>query len=324
MTHTSNPANQEGVLLRLKTADGCLLGGFIWQHGDCDPLRPIVVIASATSVRCRYYSRFAGYLFAHGFDVLTFDYRGIGVSTPKAARGVQADWVDWGQSDLEAALHHALTTSPERPVYVIGHSIGGFAIGAAPSASKVKRILTVGSQYAYWRDYDRAKRWRMYVKWHLFMPTLTALFGYFPARRLGWMEDTPSGVVRDWSRMKARFEDSLRPGRFVEGKREADLLRQRFSKVTTPILAIGLEDDPHGTVAAIDRLLAYFTSSPWCHWRIAPADIGGEPIGHFAFFHDRFKSTLWPIALEWLRLGQLPADAPGKVQAVGSTQPAPD
>lgn len=91
----------------------------------------------------------------------------------------------------------------------------------------------------------------MYLKWHILMPIMTGLFGYFPARRLGWMEDTPAGVVRDWSRMKARFEDTLRHDMFVGGVRESEQLRRRFTTVTAPILSVGLTDDPNGTPAAL-------------------------------------------------------------------------
>ncbi|OCW59563.1 alpha/beta hydrolase [Hoeflea olei] len=301
--------------LCLEAGDGQRLGGFLWRHGDGAAARPVVVISAATSVRCRYYSRFADYLFAHGFDVIAFDYRGIGESRPERLSGFHADWVDWGAEDLEAALRYALDAFPGQPLHVVGHSIGGFAIGIAPSSRKVARILTVGAQFAYWRDYDAARRRQMYVKWHIAMPLLTRLFGYFPAKRLGWMEDTPAGVVRDWSRMTARFEHTLRQDRFIAGERESELLRQRFAGVTAPVLAIGLDDDPHGTPAALDRLLDYFTSSHRRHWRIAPAEIGAPAIGHFAFFHDRFRDSLWPLALDWLRSGGIAADAPGRLSA---------
>jgi predicted alpha/beta hydrolase len=53
-----------------------------------------VIINSATSVRCRYYSRFASFLFGEGFDVITYDYRGIGESRPVSLRGFDAGWID--------------------------------------------------------------------------------------------------------------------------------------------------------------------------------------------------------------------------------------
>ncbi len=299
--------------VRFVTPDGYRLGGFLWKHAGADPGRPVVIVAAATSVRCRYYARFSDYLFSNGFDVLTFDYRGIGESRPRSLRGFRADWGDWGEHDFEAALLHVRDAFPRQPVLAVGHSIGGFAIGLAPSNPGIRRILTVGSQFAYWRDYGAGQRRRMYIKWHVVMPALTRLFGYFPAKRLGWMEDTPAGVVRDWSRMRARFEETVRRDRFTAGKSGSDWLRQRFANVTAPILAIGLKDDPHGTPAALDRLLRYFTSSERRHWRIAPADIDAEAIGHFAFFHDRFKESLWPLALAWLRSGWIPEDAPGSL-----------
>jgi predicted alpha/beta hydrolase len=273
----------------------------------------VVVISAATSVKCRYYTRFADYLCHNGFDVLAFDYRGIGLSRPKSLRGFGADWVDWGAYDLEAALRYAERTFPGQETHVVGHSIGGFAIGLAPSNPRIRRILTVGSQFAYWRDYDQSRRQRMYIKWHIFMPLLTRMFGYFPAKRLGWMEDTPAGVVRDWSQMKARFEHTVRQNFFIGGQREAEILQKRFTRVTAPMLAIGLDDDPHGTPAAVDRLLAYFTSNHRLHWRIAPTDIGVSSIGHFAFFHDRFKDSLWPVALNWLHSGEIPPNTPGRL-----------
>ena len=40
----------------------------------------------------------------------------------------------------------------------------------------------------------------------------TAIFGYFPGKRLGWLEDTPKGVVRDWAYSWRRIEDTCRRG----------------------------------------------------------------------------------------------------------------
>lgn len=298
---------------RVRTADGTSIGGFLWRHPTPRPDRAVVVIASATAVRCRYYARFAEHLHAHGFDVMTFDYRGIGESRPATLRGMKGDWVDWGEQDLEAVLQHAQRIFSGQPLDVVAHSIGGFAIGTAPSARHVRRIFTVGAQYAYWRDYGAGQRVRMVLKWHVVMPALTRLFGYFPAKRLGWMEDTPAGVVRDWSRMTARFEHTVRQGVFLGGEREADMIRERFTKVRAPILAVGLEDDPHGTPAALDRLLDYFSASCRLHLRIDPVETGQERIGHFAFFHDRFKETLWPTALHWLQTGRLLPGGPGQL-----------
>jgi predicted alpha/beta hydrolase len=139
--------------LSVRVADGVPINGFQWRHARPRPdARPVVVINSATSVRCRYYARFAAFLFGHGFDVITYDYRGIGESRPAPLRGFAAGWVDWGHLDCDAVLRFADAASPGRPVYVVAHSIGGFVLGLAGSNYLVRRVFTVGAQYAYWRD----------------------------------------------------------------------------------------------------------------------------------------------------------------------------
>jgi len=287
--------------------DGFTLGGFTWRHAFQDTARPVVIINAATSVRCRHYSRFADYLFANDFDVITYDYRGIGESRPASLKGLDASWSDWGALDFEAMLKRAQREFPGQPIDVVGHSFGGCAAGLGASGHLIRHLVTVGAQFAYWRDYAPAHRWRMFGKWHLVMPLMTMICGYFPGKRLGWLEDTPAGVVRDWSTPTARYEK--RPsGRLIHAKHG----RLPFANVTAKTLAISLSDDPYGTIPAIERLLGYFTGSTTTHLRIAPKDIGEEEVGHFAFFRSPYQATLWPIALSWLQNGELAPDTPGR------------
>jgi len=293
-------------------ADGFRLQGHEWRHAHADPSRPVVVINPATSVASRYYHRFAAYLHAHGMDVVTYDYRGIGASRPPASlRRLPASWYDWGELDCEGALRHVLAAFPGQPLDVVAHSIGGFALGLAPSNDRVRRAFTMGSQFAYWRDYRPELRRGMLLKWHLVMPLLAVALGYVPAKRLGWMEDTPRGVALDWSTMRPGFEQSFRH-RSPRGRRLATERRARFGQLRAPLLALSVTDDPFGTEPAIERLLGYFTSSPRTHLRLSPQEVDAERIGHFAFFHDRFRHSLWPIALAWLTQEALPAAAPGR------------
>jgi len=280
----------------------------------------LAIINPATSVRCRYYFRFAEYLHEQGWDVLLYDYRGIGESRPESLAGFRADWIDWGQHDFEGVLRHAAHHYPGQPVDVVGHSAGGFVIGLAASARRLRRIFTMGAQYAYWRDYLPAKRSAMFLKWHVLMPFLALALGYVPAKRLGWMEDTPKGVALDWARMGPHFENSVRRGvQTAEGLPQALALARNFRNVNAPILALGTEDDPYGTEAALDRLLSYYSSSERRHLRLRPEDIGCKEIGHFAFFHERFKHTLWPYALEWLRTARLPQGFAGRLKTLSAS-----
>ncbi|MBM3107523.1 alpha/beta fold hydrolase [Pseudomonas sp. P66] len=300
-------ASSAAQAFREAASDGYSIGGFSWRHPLVDSARPVVIINAATSVRCSYYARFAQYLFSHGFDVMTYDYRGIGESRPASMRNFKATWTDWGVLDFEAVLQRARREFPGQPIDVVGHSFGGCAAGLAASSTQLRRLVTVGAQFAYWRDYAADSRWQLFGKWHVVMPLLTQLFGYFPGKRLGWLEDTPAGVVKDWSTLSAAYE------RRPSGKA---LVERPFAQFRAQTLAISLTDDPFGTVAAIERLLSYCASSSPSHLRIAPADIGEAQIGHFAFFHNRFETRLWPIALQWLQHGQLADGAPGRLLAL--------
>lgn len=293
--------------LTIPAADGYPLKAFVWRHSaSADRERAVVIINAATSVRCRYYARFAAFLFRNGFDVVTHDYRGIGESRPPDLRGFTASWIDWGRLDFEAVLQHVQRAFPGQPIHVAAHSVGGFVFGFAASNHLIHRVFTMGAQIAYWRDHPHEQRLKLFAKWHVTMPLLAACLGYFPGKRLGWLEDTPKGVVRDWRRFGSR---AMKDG-------ERYRLLEPFDAVTAPTLAVSVTDDEFGTVAAIERLLGYFRNSPSTHLRITPESIGHDKIGHFAFFHDRFEQHLWHIPLEWLKFGRLPGRTPGTVIAV--------
>lgn len=290
--------------------DGYVLKGFLWRHAHPDAARPVVIINAATSVRCRYYARFAAFLHAHGFDVLTYDYRGIGESRPASLRGFEAGWIDWGLLDFEAALQYVSMHFPGQPIHVAAHSVGGFLVGLAASSHRISRVFTMGAQYAYWRDYVGHKRGRMFLRWHVFMPALTALFGYFPGSRLGWLEDTPRGVVRDWTARHPRFEENW--ARLLPAAERRTLL-ERFAAMRGDTLAVSLSDDEFGTPSAIRRLLGYFRHSRRTHLHLRPEAAGEQQVGHFAFFHSRFEHSLWQIPLAWLHHGRLPAQPFGEM-----------
>ena len=301
------------------TADGVTIRGLYWQHSsDANGgARSTVIINAATSVACRYYTRFAAFLVSHGFNAIVYDYRGIGLSRPETLIGLDASWIDWGRLDFEAVLGFAKTQFRGQPISIVAHSIGGFVVGLAPSNAKLFRIFTIGAQYAVWRDYAPGAMAGMVLRWHLVMPAITAVLGYFPGKRLGWLEDTPRGVVQDWSGSRGALERWRRLRRMAPAER-GSILRQ-FAEVTAPILALSVMDDPFGTSSATERLLAHFSASNRVHLRIPPEASGHDTVGHFAFFHSRFETTLWQIPLDWLRMGTVAPAFSGFIQ---KTMPA--
>jgi predicted alpha/beta hydrolase len=281
----------------LFAADGYQLAAQYWYQPDDESAvcRGIVVVNPATAVKASYYHRYARFLAAHGFRVLTYDYRGIGASRHGSLRDVRhITKLDWGRLDCEAALTWCVLRSCGLPLHVVAHSIGGMTFGLAPSSRYVARCLTVGAQFAYWPDYARTSRCSMWLRWHLLMPLLTCACGYFPAKLLGWHEDLPAGAAYEWAFRGRRLHWAPR-----------DVVNN-FGAMTGEILALDISDDPFGTPIAVDRLLAYFENARCYRRSITPASMGEQRIGHFAYFHEKFRDTLWRQSLNWLCEGSLP------------------
>ncbi len=282
------PANPTPLLF--KCADGVELHGDLWSGPEA---RSVVIINPATGVLARYYHRYAAYLAAQGFAAITYDYRGIGRSRPGRLRGTGFKWRDWGTLDFAAVLDFACESAGRRPVLVVGHSIGGFLPGLAPGFERCAAMLSVGGQFAYWRDYAPRQRPALVLKWHAAMPFLTALFGYFPGRALGWLEDLPAGVAFEWAFRGARAEWS-----FPAVQRQTIL--QRLAAFRGPLQAVTAADDPFAPPHAVHRGLSYYQNAQTDLVVLAPADLGVTAIGHFDLFHARHQQTFWTQTAVWL------------------------
>lgn len=162
-----------------------------------------------------------------------------------------------------------LSDAPDRLV-IVGHSFGGIAAFLAPQALFADRLLLVGAQHAHWPDYAAAARPRMLWRWHLIMPILTAARGYFPGRRLGWLEDLPAGVAMDWERGRADLPRTI-------GAADPAILFHA-SQLTASVLAVAAMDDPFATDTATSRTLAYLPGANVQRCVIDPADEGVEPL----------------------------------------------
>ena len=128
-----------GMPVEIPCRDGVRLGGWLWPAVGRSLGR--VIINPATGVAARYYHRYARFLARHGYNVLTYDYRGIGASRPGHLAGCGYRWRDWGELDFDAAVRFMHGQEAQGPLNVVGHSVGGFLIGLADSATLVDRVL---------------------------------------------------------------------------------------------------------------------------------------------------------------------------------------
>jgi predicted alpha/beta hydrolase len=290
--------------LRIPALDGYKLAATLYEPaagGDA-----LVLINSATAVLRDYYDAFARHLAGEGFTVLTYDYRGIGGSRPRSLRGFRARMRDWGQLDLAGVLEWIGGHLRPRRLLAVGHSVGGQLVGLAEGNWRVHALLTVAAQSAWWGLWPRPGRYRMILTWYL-IPVLSRLYGYLPGS-FGTKQDLPDGVAREWARWARRpqylMEDAFRPG---------------FERFRGPLLAYSFSDDDYAPRAAVEGLLDFYTDADIRHRHVRPAEIGAQSIGHFGFFRQAFKETLWRDAIDWLaRQAARDLPQPAEPAAIGT------
>ena len=67
--------------------------------------------------------------------------------------------------------------------------------------------------------------------------------------------------------------------------------------VRFPVLALWMSDDELMTLRGTHSLVKLYRNAPARVERIAPEDINALRIGHFGFFREQFRQTLWPRAV---------------------------
>lgn len=267
--------------ITLTARDGYELGATVYGTGD-----RAVLILPATGVPQSYYAKFAAYLADRRFTVLTFDYRGIGRSLRTNVRKVPARMQDWGSLDAAAAFAHL----GERKILVVGHSFGGQALGLLPDPARISAALVVGSQSGYWKNWPALGRAWMWPATHIGLPLVSRLYGYFPGSRLGFGEDLPAGVAQQWASW-------CRHPRYLVGSLGVDA---QYARVRTPIRAYAISDDAFAPLRAVEALRALYPNAQWETRRVRPADVGARSVGHFGFFRERFRDSLWRETADWL------------------------
>lgn len=277
-----------GTAVEFAARDGYRLAGTLFRPRT--PNRRAVLLQAAAGVKQEYYGKFAEYLAARGFAALTFDYRGIGRSRPARLRGFKARMRDWAEKDIGGALDYLARATHGARLIGIGHSFGGQAFGLVPGNERYVAALTVGAQSGYWRHWHGRGRVGMWLVTHVALPAMSRLCGYLPARVFGQGEDLPAGVAREWASW------CRHPG-YIVGALGA---QEAYARFTAPIRAYAVTDDSYAPPAAVAAFLGFYPNAPRSVEKVQPEQVGGEPIGHFGFFRERFRETLWRQAADWL------------------------
>jgi len=277
-----------GTAVEFPARDGYRLAGTLYRPAT--PNRRAVLLQAATGVKQEFYGKLAAYLSTRGFVALTFDYRGIGRSRPASLRGFPARMRDWAEKDIAGALDYFARVTHGARIVGLGHSFGGQVFGLVPGSERYAAVVAVGSQSGYWRHWPGLGKLGMWLATHVLLPGVSHALGYFPARRFGQGEDLPAGVAAQWAQW------CRHPG-YVVGALGA---QEAYARFTSPMRVYAVSDDRFAPPRAVEAFLAFYPNAPRAVERVDAASIGGGPIGHFGFFRERFRGTLWGEAADWM------------------------
>lgn len=256
----------------------------------------IVVINSGAGVKRGYYHKFASYLAEAGLRALTYDYRGIGDSLRAPIQNFDTSISEWGEKDCVAALKWATENYPNARLIVVGHSAGGKIPGFAYNNSCIDALITVASPNSYWGFWHWWGKRSYFLFVQFFMPALTHLLSYFPARFLGLGENFPKGVALQWSRWSRRKAYLLHPKR--------GHFPNYFASLRGEVLSLSFSDDIIATGKAVNAFMNFYSAAKSRrHWHIHPKDYGiVDSIGHSGFFRSACE-PLWARLVGWITRG---------------------
>ena len=267
-------------------SDGYPLIGTLYtpEHG----IKANIVLCSATGVPQAFYRRFAEYATQFGYQVLTFDYRGVAQSAPKRLKGFKMSYLDWGTLDLAAAIDF-LAQDPI-PLFMVGHSYGGQALGLAPNHAKVTAMYCFGTG-AGWHGYMPFKeKMKVQVIWNIIFPPMVAVTGYLPWSKLNMGADLPIGVYQQWRKW------CKNPTYFFADPEQHALIAQ-YAQVKTPIYAVSALDDDWALPNSRHAFMQHYRNAPMQFINISASDYGLKEIGHMGYFR-KGAEKIWDEILQ--------------------------
>jgi len=184
-------------------------------------------------------------------------------------------YLDWGQYDLAGAIEYLL--KEPLPLFMVGHSYGGHALGLLPNHEKLLACYTFGTG-AGWHGYMPLKeRFKVQVVWNIVFPPIVAVTGYLPWSKFNMGSDLPLNVYKQWRKW------CKNPKYFFADPEQQHLIEQ-YASVKTPIYAVSALDDDWALPASCRAFMQHYRQAEVTYLSLQPQDVAMKTIGHMGYF----------------------------------------
>lgn len=267
---------------------GNILKGNLYKPADTS--KAAIVLHGATGVPQRFYRHFASWLASEGYTCLTYDYRDFGASANGHPKTSRATMSDWGIDDQSAAQRALEELCPNAPLWVIGHSLGGFMLPFQKDADRINRLIAVASGPVHLSD----TVWRDWLQiaffWSRPVLLLARSLGYLPGRLFGINANLPLGVFTEWRRWcttKGFYLCDVGKGLPVPD----------WSRMQGDAKFVAIADDGWIPPPVVWRLMQHYPEAKKRQLTLRPSDYNLQKVGHIGAFAEKNRA-LWPAILE--------------------------
>lgn len=271
------------------TDDNYVLSSHLFEPKESND--KLLLINSATGVKQQIYFSFAQFFCDQGFTVITYDYRGIGLSKPKKMKGFKASMRIWGTEDYKALTNYIKTDFSGYQKFCLGHSLGALILGMNEDSKMFEEFVFVGTQNAFVGNLKFKTKIEAYLGFGIAQPLSTKILGYFPGNWFGLGESLPAGSAFDWQTLilSRRSTNKL-----------LEKVKDHSKELTQKVFVIRAEDDAWLTEKGVKSLLeeTYPNMRP-TYRLIKTSESEKNEIGHINFFRS-FNRKLWNIILNEL------------------------
>lgn len=197
---------------------------------------PVFMLLPALGIAAGYYEPFAAQLAQRtGGTVVLADLRGQGTSDAHPRRA-DFGYREMLERDFPALFETVSSRFPERPLIVIGHSLGGqlatmYAGHFPPQVTGLVLVASGTTHTAAWEGYRRYAA----AAYTAVIRGAARVLPWYPGRVFGFGNDHPRRLIRDWGHV-------VRTGRY---RPEGSAIDYESSCVaaTMPVLSVGVGGD---------------------------------------------------------------------------------
>ncbi|MBF4161978.1 serine aminopeptidase domain-containing protein [Nocardioides acrostichi] len=221
----------------------------------------MVLISPAMAIGSGYYRPLVEELRSRGWEARALGRRGFERGQPRASRG--NDWTYADEiADTADAVAAARAERAERPVLLLGHSLGGqVAAGHQLLHPPADGLVAVGSHIPHYRHHDYGGV-HLLAMAGVIVPVTTTIFGHLPRPAFG--APGARGLMREWARMVL----TGRPPYPVE------------RPIARPALVVSLEGDTLAPRRGVDHFAELFEPGVVRRWH------PDEPADHIGWVRE--------------------------------------